>query len=66
MLKRAGSDTAREKRSVRMPLADLTRRRTRPTRNTLMTLSSVGEMKSLVSISVSEEAKDRIKPIINQ
>src|SRR6218665_3725206 len=43
MLKRAGSDTARENNNVRMPFADFTRRRIRPTRNTRTTLNRVGE-----------------------
>ena len=55
-MKRAGSDTARENSKVRIPLADLTRRSTRPTRNTLITRSKVGEMKKLFSNSDSEEA----------
>lgn len=56
MLKRAGNETAREKRSVRIPLADFTKRRTRPTLNTLMTLSNVGEIKKLSSNSESDDA----------
>ena len=51
ILKRAGSDTAREKRSVRIPLADLTRRRTRPTRKTRTTRRRVGETKYWVTKS---------------
>ena len=45
MLNKAGKDTANEKSSVLMPLADFTRRSTRPTRNTRITRSSVGDTK---------------------
>ena len=48
---RSPDDMAREKSSVRMPLADLTRRRTRPTRNTRMTLRSVGLMRNSMASS---------------
>lgn len=45
MLNSAGSETAKEKSRVRMPLADLTNRSTRPTRKTRITRSNVGDTK---------------------
>jgi len=50
MLNRAGSDTASENSSVLMPLADLTSRSIRPTRNTRTTRSSVGDTASFSTI----------------
>lgn len=43
MLNRAGMDTSRENSRVRIPLADLTKRSTRPTLKTLITRSTVGD-----------------------
>lgn len=51
MLKSAGKDTAKEKSNVRIPFADFTRRRTRPTRKTRTTRNNVGETKYCLMIS---------------
>ena len=57
MLKRAGNDTAREKSKVRIPLADFTSLSTRPTRNTRITRSKVGEIGSFFVKSLREMAE---------
>lgn len=59
MLKRAGSDMAKAKRSVLIPFAPFTRRSTRPTFATRTTLNSVGETKYFSIKSLST------KPAIN-
>ena len=46
MLNKAGSETASEKSKVRIPLADFTKRSTRPTRKTRTTRSKVGETRN--------------------
>ncbi len=53
MLKSAGRDIAKAKSRVRIPLAPLTNRRTRPTLATLTTLSKVGETKYLAMMSLN-------------
>lgn len=55
ILKSAGKDMARANNKVRIPLAPLTRRRTRPTLATLTTRSSVGDTKyfSMMSLNTS-------------
>ena len=51
MLNKAGIDTARENSKVRIPLADLTNRKIRPTLNIRTTRRSVGETKYFLMIS---------------
>lgn len=53
MLKSAGKDMAKAKRSVLIPLAPFTRRRTRPTFATRTTRSNVGETKYFSIMSFS-------------
>lgn len=57
MLKRAGSDMAKAKSNVLMPLAPLTSRSTLPTLATLTTLSRVGDTKYFSIISLNTKPK---------
>lgn len=59
MLNSAGNDMASANRSVRIPLAPLTSRRTRPTLTTRTTRSSVGETKyaAIKSLSITPGKK---------
>ena len=61
MLNKAGKDTASENSNVRIPLADLTRRKTLPTRNTLTTRSKVGDTKYWATTSAIAIAEIRGK-----
>lgn len=53
MLNKAGNDMANANSNVRIPLAPLTKRRTRPTLATLTTRSSVGDTKYFSMMSLS-------------
>lgn len=53
MLNKAGKDMANANRSVRIPLAPLTKRNTRPTFATRTTRSNVGDTKYFSMMSLS-------------
>lgn len=57
MLNSAGSETAKEKSNVRIPFADFTNLKTRPTRKTRTTRNKVGDTKkaSIASASTTPE-----------
>uniref|UniRef100_A0A3Q1I5M6 Uncharacterized protein n=1 Tax=Acanthochromis polyacanthus TaxID=80966 RepID=A0A3Q1I5M6_9TELE len=65
MLNKAGSDIIKANNSVRIPLALLIRRRTRPMRANRMTRNKVGETKYFFISSERNIPRERKKNIIH-